>query len=510
MQDVEALSRTGTEEALPEARPTTLRLGPLTFTDHQIWLTLITLAIAALWLRPIGSSLWLDETGTYWIVKDSLSEAIGRAARFGLVPTYYVIAWVARVLGGGNEVVLRLPSVLAMLATTWLVFRLGQRLFDREAGRLAAIVFASMGWVAFTAVDARPYAFAFLTLTASTLALVRWLDEGNLRMGLAYAILVAATISFHYLFACAFVAHGVYVAYRLYRGLTRIRLRHAGAVLGTAVACLAPMAPLFSTLLSRREIMSDPLKAATFDVLLSILLPDFLVKGLVLGLGLAVSRNGITLHSDTTKRESLLLAVSWTLLPPVLLFLVATGTSSNVLFWGYARSAAAGAALLLGWGLRHLSPAATKRIVVSAVVLVSVILWGGQRHGGDDWRGAARSVNSVSDWQTPVLAHVGFAETGRLGQDQDSLTRDALLAPFSRYPVRGSLVLMPRFPDTNAEPYLEGLITSTLARSERFVFVAWRGSALEIWLKGRMAGEGFGWRLIAEHGEIDVLLFERT
>ena len=69
---------------------------------HVRWLAILTaVVIVSLWLMPLSSSLWLDELGTWWVVKDGAGDAIDRALTFhGQSPLYYLIVWSARVVGG--------------------------------------------------------------------------------------------------------------------------------------------------------------------------------------------------------------------------------------------------------------------------------------------------------------------------------------------------------------------------------------------------------------------------
>ena len=98
----------------------------------------------ALWLVPLFSSLWLDELGTYWVVKDGLGDTVHRALTFhGQSPLYYSIVWAARSLGGNSEAVLRLPSLIATAASLVLLYRLARNLISREAARLTVIAFAA-------------------------------------------------------------------------------------------------------------------------------------------------------------------------------------------------------------------------------------------------------------------------------------------------------------------------------------------------------------------------------
>ena len=46
-----------------------------------LWLLAI-LGGGVLWLRPIASSLWMDELVTWWTIKDSLGETVRRSLTY--------------------------------------------------------------------------------------------------------------------------------------------------------------------------------------------------------------------------------------------------------------------------------------------------------------------------------------------------------------------------------------------------------------------------------------------
>ena len=200
---------------------------------HVRWLAILTaVVIFSLWVMPLFSSLWLDELGTWWVVKDGAGDTIHRALTFhGQSPLYYLIVWSARVVGGRSELVLRLPSLIAAVVSAVLIYRLALTLINREAARLTVLAFAATQTVAFEASEARPYAIATMVTIASTFALVRWLDDGRRwSRALVYALLAIAVVWMHYLFALVLVAHGVYAVIRLRRGETSVSARRLAAV----------------------------------------------------------------------------------------------------------------------------------------------------------------------------------------------------------------------------------------------------------------------------------------
>src|SRR5690242_13579321 len=84
--------------------------------NHHFFLgSLIVMVAAGMWLVPLRSSLWLDETGTYWLIKDGVPSIIHRTFDFqGQSPLYYLIAWASNRLFPRSEIALRLPSTIGI------------------------------------------------------------------------------------------------------------------------------------------------------------------------------------------------------------------------------------------------------------------------------------------------------------------------------------------------------------------------------------------------------------
>jgi hypothetical protein len=98
---------------------------------QRLWLTVFALlAVVAFrfWIMPLHSSLWLDETGTYWTAKDALSKAMERIfeAQVSSSPIHSVIeSAFIKLPVSSPEIALRIPSVAAIMISIWLVYRLG-------------------------------------------------------------------------------------------------------------------------------------------------------------------------------------------------------------------------------------------------------------------------------------------------------------------------------------------------------------------------------------------------
>src|SRR5579872_1048710 len=91
------------------------------------WLppVLLVLLIARLWLMPLGSSFWLDETATIFVAQHGSHHAsLDAVAPQAWHSWYYsIVRWWGK-LFGFSEVSTRIPSILAMLVCLALIARI--------------------------------------------------------------------------------------------------------------------------------------------------------------------------------------------------------------------------------------------------------------------------------------------------------------------------------------------------------------------------------------------------
>jgi hypothetical protein len=471
-------------------------------------------AVLTLWVLPIPSSFWLDETGTYWIIKDSFRNAFARTMDWqGHSPFYYLIAWLAHLVPGRTEVILRLPSLIAMIAATWLLYKLTVRLFDAESAPLVVLVFACSEQVAFAAADARPYALSLFLLIGSAWMLVRWLDSGRLLHAAGYVLLAALTIYTHVLLGIALVAHGIYAWYRSRKGAVK-----PTALLAAWTAAGLLLLPLLPPLLLFYRTRGSHFSAGAPNVreFLAAIVPPLLA--VPAGFGLVIRWLSSQRHSGERgeslmgPKESMILATGWVLVPLTTLFMLSFFMRGDLFLPRYCVSAAPGLALLVGWWIRAAVTAPARAFAASALIVCATLGFGQLQHGKEDWGGAMAKVRELTAaGDTPVLIASGFLEAA----DAEVLTvpklREALFAPLMLYPAGGRVIRLPRRLDEKSMLYLETIVAGDLLYRSRFVLVCeWdERVTYDLWLRGRLAPEGFRSVRQGSFGDIGVLLFSR-
>ena len=499
------------------------RAGIVT-SDRRFYGVAIPLVAATFWLLPIRSSLWLDETGTYFIVKDGLGTAVRRSLEFGVTsPLYAVVAWLTTKFVPHSEVGLRFPSLIAAGVAVFLLFRLACRLFGEMAGWISSAVFVSVGLVAFAAGDARPPALALTFLLGSALLLCRWVDEGSAKHAVGWALLATLAVYFQYLFLLAVAAQIPYAYSRL-----RSRSSLRSFAFGFLIFCLAlsPALPVLLSVLRRRSLLALP-DPVVVGALFSAIIPWSILAGSTLGLVLGRLTAPLRTHPRQSAGEGQwLLVICWLVGPPILLFVSARFFGLKAFTGRYFVMVVPALSLGLGSLLSRIEPARARRIVVATVLAAGLVTGVTTKHlqpqlhygpiqslSGSpgvewNWRHLATVVNQVGGSDQDVLMDAGFAEGNSIQWLRDPRKAEWLLAPSFFYPISGRLFPVPHEVDENTARYMEGLVRSRLLKDSSFVLVTRSPiSPVRAWLQGRLGKDGPSSRTVWGTGGTWVVLF---
>ncbi|MBI2066195.1 glycosyltransferase family 39 protein [Candidatus Woesebacteria bacterium] len=145
---------------------------------RKMILVILLLALA-LRMVSINQSLWLDEGTSAILARDFSLERILTEFSPGDFhpPLYYLFLKVWAGIFGSSEVGLRSFSLLAGLATVYVVYLIGKRLLDRKAGLLAALFLATSGLHLYYSQEARMYALSALFVSGLFYFFLKILDS---------------------------------------------------------------------------------------------------------------------------------------------------------------------------------------------------------------------------------------------------------------------------------------------------------------------------------------------
>lgn len=160
----------------------------------------LTLIGAAIRIRLAGQSLFADEISSYSVAAHhGLADVVSTVHSDQEItpPLYFVAAWLAARIDLTPEL-LRVPSLLAGVASVPLTYLLGLRTAGRPAGLLAAAFAALSPFMLFYSSEARGYALAVALVLGSTLAMLEAVESGRARWWVVYAVCSCAAVYTHY------------------------------------------------------------------------------------------------------------------------------------------------------------------------------------------------------------------------------------------------------------------------------------------------------------------------
>ena len=448
---------------------------------HPVFLlTAACLMIFALWLRPIMSSLWVDETGTWWVIEGGVRQVIQRAdAVQGQSALYYLLLWAWTHVVGHSELALRIPSLLSSLTSTWVVYLIAKRFFDRETGLLAIITYVAWHQVVFEASNARPYALSTLFVVTAAWSLITWLDGGRAWRGWLFVAMATLAPYAHPLTVLVLIPMLIYAVARIRDGASSVPFTKM-TVAWAAVALLCiPIALEVLSLTGRRDDWNIP-TTVDLSLVLTMLVPTAFVAVALVTL-LLVGIVKVRFVRLQVPRSTRILLAAWLLIPTAVLFALALFTPIQLLGTRYFLMIAPAGAIIAAMLIRFLDPPQIRRLVVLALVVLSVLDLSAA-YKVSDIREAMDLVRGQASARSTTLLAFGFRESLQPSWRDDPERASLLTAPADYYPVPGDVVALPIGSPTYALQWTQDTVRAAAASSDHVFAVAETGSAYQPWL----------------------------
>jgi hypothetical protein len=475
---------------------------------------LLAVCIARLWLMPLPSSFWTDETETVFIARRPADPSLAAAQ---IPPSiYYTLPRAAERLLGSSEISYRMPSVLLMAISLLIIGRLAARLIDPDAAWFAVFACFAIPNFNFYAADARPYALGICVTVASIWFLIDWFDTARRQSAALFVLFAALLWRVQLVFWAFYPVFAIYALVRLLRSGTKIgwiRASVAALVLGLT---LMPVAFEALGILRnagahvivprpgiRAWLYSFPWKAPAYCLAL-----PWVAARIMKWRRQSPAAAGASIDAVT-------LIGAWWIWMPLCLFAYSRLTGTVLFVPRYFSPGLPGAALAAtALAALHLPRARWKQ--ASMVLAVAGLLWtSGWRvlwphHSPDNWRQGAFDVTSAADEpDTPVIAVSPFIEAQPPVWTADYKLPGFLYAPLLVYPLRGHIYPFPYTTSPETEQYAVRLLRDTLTKRHRFI-VYGPGPNTSTWADwfSRRA-ELAGWRDTVIRAEaIAIVVFE--
>jgi hypothetical protein len=145
-------------------------------------------------------------------------------------PSYFLLGWL---FARGNDAMLlvRVPTLIASVATVPIIYLLGVRTVGRRAAVVATAWFAISPFELFYGTEGRSYALVTMLVVLSTLSLVLALEQRRLRWWMLYVASATASVYTHYIGALILVPQAAWALWVHRESVREQLLSHALVVL---------------------------------------------------------------------------------------------------------------------------------------------------------------------------------------------------------------------------------------------------------------------------------------
>lgn len=162
---------------------------------------LILLVGLILRLVNLNQSLWLDEAINAVFVRslDLKSLIFNYSLSDFHPPLYHILmkGWV--ILFGSSEIALRMPSVILGVASIYVIYKIGKKLFDEKTALVAATLLATAPLHIYYSQEARMYMLASFFATVSVYFFISLIKEDKLKNWAGFIISTALLLYSDYL-----------------------------------------------------------------------------------------------------------------------------------------------------------------------------------------------------------------------------------------------------------------------------------------------------------------------
>jgi 4-amino-4-deoxy-L-arabinose transferase-like glycosyltransferase len=474
------------------------------------------------WLNRCDSSLWLDETITYWVVQEGFIDTAYRAFNYQASGVfYYLIVWLFVQLGGGSEIVLRIPSILSCVLLCNVLFRFSCKIFDRTSAFLGVLVLICLDGTFTWAVNARPYALALLLSVSSTYSLYLWTESNERRYKFFYIFFSTLTVYTHVIFSGIFIVHLLYIFYR--RRWVKDRVVppiHEVIVVYLCIAILLFPAACQAKFNADKK---DLLSFAGMPTMLSLIkawVKPYLVLSLLTGvLAARLIVKNVNVAPFSIQPALLVLLLTWYLVPALGVFLFSVSSTASLFMPRYYLWSLPALSMLMGKLLSHITPVRSKCIIVTLLAGLMFVYGGIRTPFTEDWSSAIAYVRAkTSGLSIPVVVSTGLAESRDTSWIVHPEKKSYLLSPFAVYWLDKSPLLLPAyFGQPDAAEYLEKKVFPVLRNVDQFYLIL-RMTYLNVnksivtsdsYLVEKMELVGFRTKHVETFGYVKVITFER-
>lgn len=425
-------------------------------------------------------------------------------------PAYPYLLWLWMKVFGASEMMLRVPSLLAMTAALILFYCAARLFLSQQVALVATLLLALYPAVVFASIDARPYAFAMLATCATLYLLFRYRNGGSVRTAAYLGFATASMLAFHYMFA-AIIPAILMCMVLLHEGTMQSLCKRLAAACGAFLLATIALLPGFLRVFHTRNTHVFEARPTALELLFAVL-----PLGTLCALGAVIVTSLLTgnrLSADGTRLDTKWLKVSLLLglLPMLFFFAVSASTSLHMFTPRHYLVALPGCALASAILIQKILAPARQALFCFALTCMAVFqsLTPAAKHHNYTWKYAlaAADANSAPD-HVPLIVCSDYPEADFVSMPVPLPQTSKLYSQLSYYPVRTTVIPMPR--TLNAEAIKSGrlFLSNAAAHHQRFLATGYLSSAgILNWLM-QNAAPNYRVRLVGDFDHVRVLEFD--
>jgi mannosyltransferase len=207
--------------------------------DTRVWVVAATVIAFALGTYRLGARcLWFDEAYSVFYIKKDWAGFWEIIINFEANQVLYYVLLKFWMLLGDDEVTLRFLSVIFATAAVPMIYAVGNELFDKKVGLVAAFLLAVNGELLYYAQEVRGYSFLLLLTICSSYIAIRCVKYPSLKMWASYVLVNVLATYVHFFAIWIMLVHAVLL---LFLPRKEINWKSVIASAGFITALLSPL-----------------------------------------------------------------------------------------------------------------------------------------------------------------------------------------------------------------------------------------------------------------------------
>lgn len=461
----------------------------------------------------INNSLWLDEATSYFTVKDGLNQLFFRVNEYqSQSPLYYLILLFSSKIFGLTEIGLRLPSLLMVAISAYLIFSFAKTIKNIPFAWSVVAVFVNHSLVQEQAINARPYALG-LMFTCLVMYLIIKLRDNYLNKKYRFLLFLFSVLCIytHYLFCPLIILSYLF----LLRSRSESRSIISKDLCLLFITCL-PLLPQMLYVFSRRVSISYLPFPDLKEIIISIIsLELIIITGTSVLFSAIIGRYLPRWGKTIVPKDILILIFFWSVFPVFSIILISYITKSSIFLNRYFVPATGGLSILICIFIYNCSDSLKSFFKAIIFFLFFSILSNPISIKGENWRSAVEFLNNkLNITKSDILLWSGLVESNQITWLLNKNNSSYLKSPIALYPVKSSIYLLPwsLLPEEN-QNYLENLINQMRVYNSSQIYFLSRYRLEDIEepsrLKEFMLKKGFKYNQLATFHDVTVGEFKK-